>query len=308
MCPVFDASTAPEEGGADFPKFELKTNEGARINLIGTKGWAVSVRHWVAKMGYVHCHAVTNKMTLPDLLKLEKNGGDPEKCLMCAMAAQGVEAVGSPQRRIALRILRYKTDLKGKVVPGDLSFWMEIWVISNQKYRDILNILKEWGGEDKKKIRNHDLLLTCDDEQYQKITITPMKLALWQKKGKEVKAYLEEEIPKFDLNACLGETIEVEALKRRFARISRSTMATDPVDTELDDIMDEAETETEDSQEGDFMDGLTDDEDEAIVVDDDEEEEKPKKSKKADTKLPKVVDEEEASEGDFLADLLEDED
>lgn len=295
MTHTFDASNAPDEGGADFPKLELKTNESARVNLLGTKGWAVTVRHWVDKVGYVHCHAMTDEMTLTDLLKLEKDGGNPDTCLLCKMSAEGVEAVNSPQRRIAIRVLRYKTDLKGKLTAGALSFWMEIWIVSNQKYKDILNVLREWGGEKRNLIHNHDLLLSCEDEKYQKTTITPMKKALWKEHADDVKAYMKEEMPKYKLSECLGEYIEEEALKRRFARLSRRTQVAEPASTDVDEILEHA---TEAGSGVDFLGDIEDDKEEATPASADE--------KTPD--VPAATTEKEDEEGDFLSDLLDEKD
>jgi len=213
----FDASKVPPEKGIEFPKVALKKDEIARACILSTKGWVVSVRHWVKGIGYVHCHAAkSEKVQSPtDLLKIEEEGGRPADCILCQAVADGNDRVRPPQRRFALRVLRYRTDVSGKPVPGGLRYWLEIWIIDNRKYRNLHGILEEWGGEKKNKINQHDLQITCDEEKYQNVTINAMKSALWIQDKEGVKAYLKEEVNKYDLMKCLGHEMEPEAIKRR---------------------------------------------------------------------------------------------
>ena len=222
----FNANEAPEEGKADFPKFDLVKDEVARVNLLSIKGWTCTVRHWVKGIGYVHCHASEklepNTELLTNMLKIQDEGGRPEDCLMCKLAAEGNTKIGPPRRQFAARILRYKTDQVGNLPRGgDLSFWLEIWLFDNRKYRTLQGILKEWGGEDRANISEHDIAITCTDQQYQNMTLQPLKNAIWKTKEKDVVEYFKEEVLKYDLGNCLGQTIEIEALKRRFAQIER---------------------------------------------------------------------------------------
>lgn len=122
--------------------------------------------------------------------------------------------------------------MNGKPVAGGLRYWMEIWIIDNRKYRTLHSILEEWGGAKKNEINQHDLQLTCDEQQYQNMTINAMKNALWMQDKEGVKAYLKDEISKYDLVKCLGNEMEAEAIKRRFALLARRTAEEAPVDLE----------------------------------------------------------------------------
>lgn len=228
----FDASTATTERGIDFPKLELKKEEKARVCIYSTKGWVVSVRHWVKGIGYVHCHAMLSpKVGSPaDLLRIEEEGGRPEDCILCANAAAGNERVSLPYRRFAIRVLRYRTDTHGKASAGQLNFWLEIWVIDNRKYRSLMTKLDEWGGKNRKDIFKHDLLLTCEDEKYQNVTIDVMKDAWWLNDKEGVKNFLSEEVKKHNLFECLGQTFDKESLERRFAFFRRRETTESPVD------------------------------------------------------------------------------
>lgn len=224
----FDASKAPKEGRAEFPKFELQNEEVARINLLTTKGWAVTVRHWVEGVGYVHCHAVEKAKDLEDLLKIQDEGGRPSDCILCRMLDAGSDRVKLPKRHFAVKILRYKSDLQGRVDTKHLNYFMEIWLFDNRKYRTLHEILEEWGGKSKANIKEHDLGVKCTDAQYQNMTIQPLKTALWKPHSEAVQVYFKAEYTKYDLQECLGSFLDEEAIKRRFAQMERRTQTDTP--------------------------------------------------------------------------------
>lgn len=262
MTITFDGGDAPtEKRGAEFPKLELQKGEVARINILSTKGWAATLRHYVQNVGYIHCHAMKNAKSVKDLLQIEDEGGRPEDCPLCQMLSEGNTRIKLPQRRFAIRVLRYKTDLDGRPSPGGLKYWMEIWILGNRKYWRLQEIVKEWG-DDKGRIAGHDLTLTCEDEQYQNMSLGVKKDALWTSAHKEIKEYFKEEAKKYDLKACLGQTMDEEALKRRFMTMERKERMRAGVDREgeeeeigsasvaekVDDIFDDEEEGKEESK------------------------------------------------------------
>jgi len=217
----FNGGEAPvETKGGQFPKLELQNGEVARINILTTSDWEATIRHFVQNVGYVHCHAISKAKTVQDLLKIEDEGGDPDLCPLCRMMAGGNSRIKLPQRRFAMRVLRYKTDLNGKPSPGGLKYWLEIWILDNRKYWRLQEVVKEWG-DDKGRLAGHDLTLTCEDEKYQNLSIGVKRDALWTSAAKEVKAFYKEEAPKYKLADCLGQTMSEEALERRFSTLER---------------------------------------------------------------------------------------
>lgn len=216
--------TAPDEGRADFPRLELKKDETARVNLFSTADLEVTVRHFVKGVGYVHCHAIEGAKDAVDLLKIEENGGDPDKCPMCRKAMEDADKsredslVSSPMRRFAGRLLRYQTDFNGRVIPGPLRAWMLIWVIDNYKFRQLKQLDSEWGD-----LRQHDMTLNCADPQYQKMTINLVKDALWLKPENKdaIVAYLKMEIPKYNLTDCLAQSLTADVLTRKLENARR---------------------------------------------------------------------------------------
>jgi hypothetical protein len=289
--PEFNASQAPEEGRADFPKLELQKDEIARINMISVKGWVVTVRHFVTGIGYVHCHAVDKiklekpEDLLPELLKIQDEGGRPDDCMLCKMVDEGNERVKAPRRQFAARVLRYKTDLKGNMSSKNINYWLEIWLFDNKKYRDIQNILKEWGGEKKTGIGNHDIMLTCNEATYQNMTIQPLKSAAWRTDVDGVTEFIKKEFGTHNLSDCLGQTIEEDALRRRFAQAQRKTQPDSPPDFPFEEKADSPPIEpVPASTEGEDMFDLG--------------ESSPK------GEIPEVADKEEADDSSFLDDLL----
>lgn len=207
-----------QSSGLRFPKLELKKDEAARVCPLSPK-FEVAITHWVTKLGYVHCFAKAD--TWEQLVSIERDGGKPEECLLCSMALRNdtKDIVGLPNKRMATHALRYKTDMRGNLLGGQFSYYLEVWLLGNKKFRELQNLRKEWGN-----LQNHDLELICTEAKYQNFDITLKKEALWNK-DKAVKEavinYFKEEAAKYELRKCLGEEIDMETLKRRFEVIRR---------------------------------------------------------------------------------------
>lgn len=204
--------------GLRFPKLELKKDEVGRICPLSPK-FEVAITHWVTKLGYVHCFVEAK--TWEELVAVERDGGKPEECLLCGMAlrADTKDIVGLPSKRMATYVLRYKTDMRGNLLGGQLSYYLEVWLLGNKKFRELQNLRKEWGN-----LQNHDLEIICTEAKYQNFDITLKKEALWNK-DKVVKQavieYFKAEAVKYDLRSCLGDVIDIDTLKRRFEVIRR---------------------------------------------------------------------------------------
>lgn len=226
-----DATTSKAEGRAEFPRVSLKKDETARVCILSAKDWEVSVRHFVNGLGYVHCLASKFAKDELELLKLEEEGGDSEKCLLCKISGQENSPVSRPFRRFALRVLRYGTNPDGKMLPGPMKYWMEIWIISNDKYRQLKRIIEEWT-----ELAKHDLTITCSDATYQKISIDVKKDAAWMTEKDAVIAYWKEERTKYKLDECLASSFTEENLRKRLANIARRTSTTSPVALEDESI------------------------------------------------------------------------
>lgn len=279
----FNVDDAPGEGRVEFPKVDLQKDETARACILSRKGWEVTVRHWVKGLGYVHCLALAKAKDVADLLKIEEEVGRPDQCVLCKQVQKGNSNVGAPLRRFAIYVLRYKTEFSGRFVGGGLKYWLEVWLIDNRKYRTLRKIMEEWGD-----LAKRDLAITCTDQQYQNMTIQPLKKAAWMSAKDEVKEYLRKELPKINLMTCLGTSMSAESLERRFLIMGRKDTTEKPVGlAELDELNKEVEGGAAATSEKDVFDF----------------EAKEESDKVPSVEKPKVGEEEEA---DFITDLLKD--
>jgi len=111
---------------------------------------------------------------------------DPSKPAICC------EKLGAPNQKFGVVILHYQADGEGNIVdeskcPGTL----KIWVLTESKYQELSGVHKQWplldSGFDKPQ---HDLLIACTEEQYQRMTITPCPKAHWKSREAWYKALL----------------------------------------------------------------------------------------------------------------------
>jgi len=206
-----------QDTGVRFPKVDLKKDEIARVCVVSPY-FEVTVRHWVNRMGYIHCHAAGQVDSFLELAKIEKDAGRPDQCIMCQMAINSdfKDIVGYPMRHFATYILRYHTDVRGNLLHDQLSYHLEIWLMGNKKYRELISMQKEWGS-----LQTHDLELTCIEAKYQNFDISLKKEAHWVKQKAQVVEYLKVECEKYALSECLGEIVDKETLSRRFESARR---------------------------------------------------------------------------------------
>lgn len=84
------------------------------------------------------------------------------------------EVDGLPRIKYLLPILTYDTNKAGKPVSKDIDY--KVLAIGKDSYEDIMTIADLNGG-----ITNIDLLVTCKDEQYQKLSFAVAGESRWKK-------------------------------------------------------------------------------------------------------------------------------
>lgn len=277
---LLDATKAKPEGRAEFPRISLKKDETARICILSSKDWEVTVRHFVERMGYINCLAIGNAKDEQDLLKIEDEGGDPLNCILCDMSLREGSGVSRPFRRFAVRVLRYGTNPEGILTPGPLKFWLEIWIIDNGKYRQLRRIMEEWGA-----LAQHDLSITCSDAQYQKISIDVKKEAMWVKEKDAVVEYWKKERVKYNLGECLAQNLTKDVLERKLSVMLRRTQRGSVVDLEDESMF--SGTAVQPSSGEDKLFEIEDKGEESFTTD----------------KKPEVVSDKELEQADFIKDL-----
>lgn len=99
--------------------------------------------------------------------------GDPDNCPTCAAAADS-DAIEPPRRRMALHIIRYKTQ-PGSYKPQS-PFQVELlaWVFGEKVFDSIVSIIEEHGD-----IRGRDLLLECANKMFQNVEVQVGGEAAW---------------------------------------------------------------------------------------------------------------------------------
>lgn len=107
---------------------------------------------------------------------------------VCTKRAKCCELAGAgPKLRFGAVVLVYATRKDGTILTKDptaLDFEFQIWAFGEDKFGSLRVKNEEWG------LTDHDLLISCTDEQYQKIDIDVMKSALW-KTNPSLKARVE---------------------------------------------------------------------------------------------------------------------
>jgi len=91
---------------------------------------------------------------------------DPGKCIACKFATEGRDVpVSIPQRHFVTHILRYTTSNKGELLKP-LSFKIQAWSFSNDKFNMLTERQKNHG-----KLRGKDLIITCTEKNWQRYDI-----------------------------------------------------------------------------------------------------------------------------------------
>jgi hypothetical protein len=97
---------------------------------------------------------------------------------VCVKHAKCCELLGeAPKLRFGVIVLLYDTDKEGRLKtkdPQNLDFEFQMWSFGEDKFASLRTKHEEWS------LTEHDLLISCSDEQYQKIEIDVLKNALWK--------------------------------------------------------------------------------------------------------------------------------
>lgn len=219
----------------DFPKLKLKTGERARIVLLQSP--VVEYVHTLEKPQVINGvpQMVTAKrkdqteyqdykkdfmsrpLCLGDFEVLSKDGADPVKCPMCALAKEHPDWVKNPQRRYAMHVIRYKTKGSSFDLITPYSVETVVWAFSDKVFNQIIDFKAEWGD-----LRGHDLNLgPCENETFQKFEINVAAKAAWmeddQRKNLTVETFKENQIP--DIAIAIGSKKEERWVKEDLAAI-----------------------------------------------------------------------------------------
>lgn len=90
-------------------------------------------------------------------------------CPVCVAASNKVGKIKGASDTFGANILVYDTDAAGTLA-SPLNAEVHFWAFGSDKFTALRNIIKEWGP-----ITELDLMCTCTDAQFQKLTIQPGK-------------------------------------------------------------------------------------------------------------------------------------
>jgi len=154
--------------------------------------------------------------------EIKADGSIGKKAVCC-------ENLKSPVPRFAIPIVHYATKKNGDL-SKPLSWEVKLWIFNSEKFGQLKTIFKSWGP-----LTERDLAVTCTGEQYQKLTIQPLKEAIWTAKDElkeEILGFvenIEEAVPR-----VIAKNIDEDGWKKRLGLISRE--AGEEVDLASSDV------------------------------------------------------------------------
>lgn len=156
------------------------------------------------------------------------------------------QKMGAPTQKFGLVLFQYSTSpeqgKEGEILDlTKLQGKCRLWLISETRYEELSNLHKKWplmdGGFDKPQ---HDIVVSCSEENYQRMTFTPNPDAHWKKKQGWYEALKAKEIKAREkLKLALGRALsEQEVMELLGASVPVSTGSTaNAGDIDLSDIL-----------------------------------------------------------------------
>lgn len=197
------ATTLADEGvrSSQVDGYKLKEGQTDRVAIIDPNLVVVGRQHFGGEgVGYVLCKSVYKMEGQVEVLD--------RKALCCTH-------MGEPKLRIVTPIVRYTTKPTGEVIaPLTLEYFT--WRIGPEMFGQLRATHKEWD------LSQHDLLLTCEDEKFQRINITIAKervISAPQIKEKfdaEIGAFITGVVPK--MTKAIGNELTDDQLLQKLGR------------------------------------------------------------------------------------------
>lgn len=176
-----------------YPKIKLKKGEVARIALI-EEPWSEFVHNLRKpklnggvpetemktrfKDGSQYedykYEFVSRPICLGDAAILERDGVDPAHCPVCEEAMRS-DKFSKPQRRFSFHILKYETQPGKTEVKTPFQATTLLWSFTDKVFTKIYEYQQEWGD-----LRNHDIILKCENEPFQTYDISVAAKSAWR--------------------------------------------------------------------------------------------------------------------------------
>lgn len=194
----------------DIPRLTLKKGERARIAMLENDA-SFMLRHWVGGIGYIECRG--------EFEKIRDVGADPAACPLCKIASPIRDSACSmPKRSFCAPIMQYLTDSRLQpTVP--IAAQMKLWVFGEDKFGVLCNRADERGD-----LRQYDIIISCQEEQYQRFDIDIAQTAFWLKdeetRSRIAELYKQEKPSEADLLRVLGRSLEAEQIVDIVGRVA----------------------------------------------------------------------------------------
>lgn len=140
---------------------------------------------------------------------------------------------GPAKWRVGAVLCKYATDRQG-MPKKPFSYELLPWMFSEQTYTKLRNVNSEFP------LASHDVKISCTNEEYQHIDISPCQEALWLAKDDIKNRILEEAKPIWDfIKKSIAQDLSIEEIKELLGIATGAGQ--DPTSKlDLDDVLDEA--------------------------------------------------------------------
>jgi hypothetical protein len=135
----------------------------------------------------------------------------------------------APKWRVASVLIKYGTDKQGNV-KQPFGYELFPWFFSETTFIKLKNINNEFP------LTTHDIKISCTNEEYQHLDITPCNEIIWQAKEEFKKKILEEAKPIWDyIKKGIASDLSIEEIKDLLSVGSSTTDPTSKLD--LDSVL-----------------------------------------------------------------------
>lgn len=147
---------------------------------------------------------------------IAEKGLDAKGCPVCLESTKS-DVVNKPERRFAMHVVRYKTQLGGFKTQDPFQAELIVWAFGDKIFNQLVDFAEEWGD-----LREHDLKLgPCEVKNFQKFEINVANSAAWLQddstKELVTKTYKNNQIP--DLSVACGRKLSREMIKEDLEKV-----------------------------------------------------------------------------------------
>jgi hypothetical protein len=241
----FTSGFSSNNGRSNFPRLRLQKNEIARVCIVGQPRY--NYVHWLEAPQIVNMAPTYKKITNRDNEEqyvvntrkvnqpichgteeiLKDRGVDAESCFACLMARDRPDIFRPPTPRFALNIIRYGLRPGGgwQDISMPFSVGSLLWAFSG-KVMDKFIAFRSMGPQ-YEDLRMVDLLLACEDQNFQKPyssgEFTPITPAVWTMNEQfttHTVQYLEQNHASVeDLDNAIGKNVDDKWLEDDIRRV-----------------------------------------------------------------------------------------